>query len=69
MEYPKQITPIPGEVYKNRNGQLYVCMESFPPNIAVMRRQSDSWTLNAHEVRQYEDGSIEWDDSAGGHWT
>lgn len=35
---------------------------------ATMQRVSDGWTLKAHNVYLYPDGSIEWDFSTEGHW-
>ena len=58
------ITPQPGALYRNRNGDAYRC----ETQQGVMRRVSDGWTLIAHGIQQYEDGTIEWDYSTGGHW-
>ena len=33
-----------------------------------MKRVKDGWTLEAHTITMYEDGTIEWDYSTGGHW-
>ena len=71
VEYPKLIHPVTCGKYKNKNGQHYVCISGEAPDgtTAIMRRLSDGWQLVAHNVRQYEDGTIEWDYSTGGHWT
>ena len=37
-------------------------------HLAVLERVSDGWTLLAHGICVYEDGSIEWDWSTWGHW-
>lgn len=63
----KRIAPEVGTVYTNRNGSEYRCKE-FIADGAIMERLKDGWTLNAHGVQQYEDGTIEWDYSTGGHW-
>lgn len=63
----KRITPEAGAVYTNRNGSEYRC-EELTENGAIMVRLKDGWTLRAYGLCQYEDGSIEWDYSAGGHW-
>ena len=65
-EYPIRITPQILEIYTNRNGDKYVCQDN--RSVAVMRRVKDGWTLKAHGVRQYPDGTIEWDYSTDGHW-
>ena len=57
-----------GEVYRNRNGWDYLCLENAGPGVAVLERVSDGWTLLAHGICVYEDGSIEWDWSTWGHW-
>lgn len=36
---------------------------------AQMRRTSDGWTLTAHGLIRYEDGTIEWNYSTGGRWS
>lgn len=68
MEYPKLITPEEGQEYMNHNGQAYRCIEVLDAETAVLERLSDKWTLIAHRTRQYTDGTIEWDQSTGGHW-
>ena len=68
------ITPVTGQEYTNHNGSTYTCLEggkgAAPGHdmTAKFERQSDGWTLTAHGVAQYEDGTIEWDSSTGGHW-
>lgn len=69
MEQPKKITPVEGETYHNRNGAAYLCLSSgLVEGTATMRHTVSGWTLTAHGVRQYEDGTIEWDYSTDGHW-
>lgn len=62
------ITPIPGAVYRNRNGYEYRCKTALSDHSAILERVTDNWTLTAHGVQQYHDGSIEWNYSTGGHW-
>lgn len=62
------IRPAPGQVYRNRNGQDYRCITALSGHDAILERVSDHWTLIAHGVQQYRDGSIEWDYSTGGRW-
>ncbi len=57
-----------GRVYRNRNDRDYLCKAVDEFGTAVMERVSDGWTLRAHGVCMYPDGTIEWDYSGGGHW-
>lgn len=68
MEYPKLIEPQEGEIYHNRCGSDYLCKSSYGTLGARMVRIPDGWTCKAHGVRQYADGTIEWDFSTEGHW-
>lgn len=68
MEYPKLIEPQAGVVYHNRCGSDYICDSCYGGTNAIMVRIPDSWTCIAHGVRQYADGTIEWDYSTEGHW-
>lgn len=63
----KRISPEVGKTYKNRNGSDYICKAADFEN-TTMERIKDGWTLIAHGVCQYEDGTIEWDYSTNGHW-
>lgn len=63
----KYITPIVGLVYTNRNGDDYIC-RSVNGSDGIMERIKDSWTLVAHGIQQYGNGTIEWNYSTGGHW-
>ena len=38
-------------------------------SLAGFERITDGWCLTAHGVIQYEDGTIEWNYSSGGHWS
>lgn len=62
------ITPIVGQTYRNRNGRDYLCTAVYSGGRAAMKRTTDGWTLVAIGIRQYRDGSIEWDYSIGGCW-
>jgi len=59
----------PGCTYTNHNGSDYLCKSVPDENSAVMERVTDGWTLVAHGIQRYGDGTIEWDYSTGGHWT
>ena len=57
--------PQVGQVYQNRNDRSYLCLsvEKRPllnDTTAQMRRTSDGWTLTAHGLIRYENGTIEW---------
>ena len=57
-----------GAVYHNRNGSDYLCEAIREPGCYIMKRAKDGWTLEAHTITMYEDGTIEWDYSTGGRW-
>lgn len=57
----------PGKVYQNRNGNWYLC-KKVDREDATMERIKDHWTLIAHGIKLYKDGTIEWAYSTGGHW-
>ena len=61
-------TIFPGCTYTNHNGSDYLCKSISDDNSAVMERVQDGWTLVAHGIQMYGDGTIEWDYSTGGHW-
>lgn len=61
-------TVIAGQTYTNHNGSDYLCKSIQDSNSAVLERVKDKWTLVAHGIEKYEDGTIEWDYSTGGHW-
>lgn len=63
----KRITPERGKVYKNKGGGEFLCIQGFDAN-AVMRNTASGWTFKANGVIQYEDGTVEWDYSTGGHF-
>lgn len=69
MEQSTRITPETGTIYLNHNGNEYLCTKVNEDGSAIMERLKDGWTLTAHGVCQYEDGTIEWDYSSGGRWT
>ena len=63
----KYITPKIGEIYRNRNGADYRCV-GFDHESAILENVETGWTLVAHGVQQYEDGTIEWNISGKGHF-
>lgn len=67
------ITPIVNQTYTNRNGSEYRCTsvaEAIRPceTTALFTRVRDGWSLQAAGILQYDDGTIEWNYSTGGHW-
>ena len=76
------IVPIVGQIYTNRNGGEYRCTGnlfyendaqrqrsvSLGEHVSYMERVKDGWRLTAHGVIEYEDGTIEWNYSTGGHF-
>lgn len=63
----KRITPERGKVYKNKGSGEFFCIRGFDGN-AIMKNIASGWTFKANGVIQYEDGTIEWDYSTGGHF-
>lgn len=63
----KRLNPEVGKIYTNHNGADYRC-EALLSDGAIMERIKDGWTLHAHGICQYADGTIEWDYSTCGHW-
>ena len=59
----------PGHTYTNHNGSEYLCKSISECSSAIMERVKNGWTLVAHGIQMYGDGTIEWDYSTGGHWT
>lgn len=58
-----------GQTYRNRNGSDYLCRQTLPyGDGTILERATDGWTLNAHGITLYDDGTIEWDYSTGGRW-
>ena len=64
----KRLYPEIGRTYTNHNGNDYICRAIPEYGCAVMERLKDNWVLVAHGICQYDDGTIEWDYSTGGHW-
>lgn len=76
------IIPVVGQIYHNRGGGEYHCTGnrlymsdeqqrralSLGDHAAYMERVKDGWSLAAHGVIQYGDGTIEWNYSTGEHF-
>lgn len=67
----KPFTPQPGAEYKIRSGGAYVCIGTPDPehgDAVLMRSTASGWTFYAHGIGIYDDGSIDWNYSTGGHF-
>ena len=68
----KYVKLTPGEVYRNRNGGEYRCITpahlDYPDGEERMVNVKTGWTIRAHGVQIYPDGTIEWDYSTGGYF-
>ena len=66
----KKFNPIVFETYRlhgDTAGGEYICTSSgYVDGNAIFRRKSDGWTIYAHGVGCYEDGTIDWNYSTGG---
>lgn len=66
-ERPVLIQPEIGKTYANRGGGMYRCLWS-DKNGATFINTKSGWKFQAVGVRQYKDGTIEWDCSNGGYF-
>lgn len=62
--------PQPGEFYQNHGGGIFECIKilNSKNDGAIMQNFASGWTFMAHGIGVYEDGSIDWDYSTGGHF-
>lgn len=56
------------KVYTNRNGEKYRCTAVLGQGKASFQRVTDCWSFIACGIVSYDDGTLEWDYSYGGHW-
>lgn len=71
MSGKRNVTLEQGKTYKNRGGGTFRCLQVggfLRPGDARMQNTASGWTMDAHCVTMYEDGSIEWDYSTGGRF-
>lgn len=62
-------TPTVGKTYRNQGGGTYICTRvSVWDGLPTMRNTASGWTLTAHGIGIYEDGTIDWDYSTGGYF-
>lgn len=58
-----------GTIYKhNSNGNTYLCIRSEQKRAKLMCMEGHHWTIWAHDVNLYEDGTIDWWYSTGGYF-
>lgn len=65
-----KFSPVKGEVYRNQGGGEYRCVKAgnaWSEN-PIMQNVKSGWTLTAHGVGIYDDGTIDWDYSTGGYF-
>ena len=61
--------PTPDTIYTNKGGGSYICLEAEGHFRAKFQRVDKyKWTFTAHGCQMYDDGTIEWDGSTGGHY-
>ncbi len=60
--------PEQGKRYTNAGGGTFLCLRSEPNGEAVMQNVKSLWTFEAHGCGIYEDGTMDWDYSTGGHF-
>lgn len=66
---PQRFSPVEGRVYTNAGGGKYLCQIARENSFdAWMQNTASGWTLLAHGIVRYEDGTIEWDYSTQGHF-
>lgn len=63
----EKFTPEKGKIYQNEGGGTFRCLEASESQI-IMQNVASKWTLFAHGCGIYENGSIDWDYSTGGHF-
>ena len=68
--------PVRGQIYTNKGGGTFLCqggIHETPYTVekaysAFMVNTKSGWAFTANGLIQYEDGTIEWDYSSGGHF-
>lgn len=66
----EKFTPKVGEIYRNQGGGTFRCLWASGDRLgeAQMQNIASGWTLDAHGCGIYEDGTMDWDYSTGGHF-
>lgn len=57
-----------GEIRQNRGGGTFEAITDTREDKTKMRNTKSGWTFIANTVTEYDDGTIEWDYSTGGHF-
>ena len=66
---PRRFIPTNGRIYENAGGGRYLCDYAQKNDCtAWMKNVASGWTCLAHNIVIYENGTIEWDYSTGGHF-
>ena len=66
---PRRFIPSIDRIYENAGGGIYRCSLPLGDSCdAWMQNTASGWTCLAHGIVRYEDGTIEWDYSTGGHF-
>jgi len=64
--------PERGTIYMNHGGGTFRCLTAprrcFIGIAAMMQNTKSGWTFEARGIHTYDDGSIDWDYSTGGHY-
>lgn len=66
-----KFTPEVGKIYQNQFGETFRCLEVVGSDYerkAVMQNVKSLWTFQANGCGMYENGTIDWDYSTGGHF-
>ena len=67
---PQRITPCGGKVYENAGGGNYLCTSHWASSeTSWFMNIASGWECLAHNIVQYDDGTIEWDYSSDGHFS
>ncbi len=61
----KRIIPEVGKHYRNRGGGTFRCLSN-GQGYSITQNTASGWTFDAYGIREYADGSIEWDYSLNG---
>ena len=64
---PQRFEPMLLKTYENAGGGRFRC-QSKSEGCIWMQNTASGWTCNVHGLVRYEDGTIEWDYSTGGHF-
>ena len=65
MQERKKFQPIAGRTYLNQNGTYYLCLREGEEKYSATFISPVGWKLQAHDCREYPDGTIDWDWSKG----